>query len=162
MSLEHESPEQRRNKWNTALTGLFKGYSTWLWDLGYPAMFQGEVELDNGRKRNFLIFSGFAQAEYQDEYRPEILVLMSDDAQLRMISRAKWNGEWPEVEGVDTIGGQVTIHAKVEEIKGSGMRLSVVKETQDDLTLDELLEAVNKLALGLRLSRTDLTEQNPQ
>lgn len=155
MSLpERETPEERTNKWNTALTGLFKGYSIATW---YPKLIETEIEVKSGERRGFLVFGAFG--EEGDQYKPEVLTILSDDAEIRITGRAKWNGDWPEVQDVDIIGGLVTIKGKVQDIREGIISVPESEITEHNVPLDEMLDVVNKLALSLRLSRTDLTEQ---
>lgn len=147
---ERQNPEERRKEWNDAVAGVFKGYSLRTW---HPDVIQSAIELRDGKRKEFLIFGAFG--EEGSEYKPEVLVISSIDTNVRVVARAIWNEDWPEVVDTDVIGGTVTITGKLADIRKDSISVSETTVEEHDIPGDELLEVVNKLALALRFPDSD-------
>jgi len=97
----------------------------------------------------FLIFGGFG--EEGDAYKPEVLVVISNDAEFHLLARAKWSGDWPEVLDWDAIPGEVTFAGTVAGVQSGSLTISDTQEVQNTgVPIDEVIDVVNKLSIKLR------------
>lgn len=151
---ERDNPQAQRERRHVAMAGLFKEYSDRICvTYGFPAVYHTELELHNRQKRKFIMWGAFGTGE---EDKPEILIITSDDTDIRAVAKAKWRGDWPEVEDVDAIEGLKTIRGTVTGTERTTLGLSEVDVIEQDLDRDEFLEIINKLSLSLRFNNSSL------
>lgn len=122
---QERTPEERRAEWNTALAGVFRAYSL---RASFPDIVQTQIRFRSGQRQSFWVFGAFG--EEAEIYKPEVLVIFSEDKRIRIAARAVWNDDWPQVR--DTYA-----------------TFSIGK---DMLSSAELLEVVNKVSLALRFT----------
>lgn len=143
--LERDNPEQYQEMWIAAMAGAFKGYST---RVSYPRLLLSEIELRGGHRTNFMIFGAFGKEEVP--FKPGVLVLMSEDSYTRIVGKAKWNGDWPEVEEVDAILGRTTVADNVGGVKDDVVEITEPSVVEHGVQHDEVFDVINRIALSLR------------
>lgn len=148
---ERENPQERQEKRKTALAGLFRAYT---YNLGAPYIHHAELKLNSGEKREFMVFGALPD----EEDRPEILVVISADTNIRAVAKATWRDQWPEVEGVDSLEGLRTISGTVQTVGESSIGVSDTRTLYQELELDEFLDIINKLAFSLTFPPKALQE----
>lgn len=148
---EFDPGRERVGRTNQAFAGLFKQYSERICDrMGMASVWQTELELASGEKRTFILFGAFTDG--RAENKPEVLVLLSADTNIRAVARAVWEGSNPIVQDVDSWTGTVTFQGEVQSADQSSMSISNTSITGSELKEDEFHDILNKMSLSLRFS----------
>ncbi len=146
MSVLEDGSNQERNQ---ALSGLFKAYRERICvKNGWSSLYSTNLLLNSGLRQTFHVWGAFG-TENEEQDKPEVLVILSQNTRTRVVARARWNGDWPEVEGVDSVTMAI-ISGTVGQINEDSIHLSGTEVRGVDLERDELLDVVNKLSLSLR------------